>query len=328
MLVVRRAYSRAAAKAKGRRFQQQIAEVIKTEFPFLTGNDVRSTPMGCPGVDIILSPKAQTALPYEFELKCCESLSIWSVIEQSLKRLDVTSGMVPCIVAGKNRTKPVAVVPLGHWLNLVLATDQEQPRLNQFPNMTTLGELENLYLAHSSISPSTSTSLSLDETCKLQHTPQAKESTSRTMNLTTTPETKLLRCVQGALDEIDCDTPAVVRENLILFRNWGLSARCSARLNVWKIFPGLQNWLLDENKTTKGRKTKAKTPTAKCAETSIAKEVIITKQRTNTKHFNPEDRNAALVLGRHRSDGVFVVLSFRVFLDLVIENNFGEHRLS
>ena len=52
--------------------------LLKTRFPWLTGNDLQSTPMGVPGVDIILSPRAAEDLPYEFELKNCESLSIVS----------------------------------------------------------------------------------------------------------------------------------------------------------------------------------------------------------------------------------------------------------
>ena len=70
-------------------------------------------------------------LPYEFELKCHESLSIWAAIEQSFKRHDPGNAAkaVPCIVAGKNRTAPVAVLPLGDWLNLATRSRSRFPAM-------------------------------------------------------------------------------------------------------------------------------------------------------------------------------------------------------
>ena len=47
-----------AAKAKGRRFQQRVVALLKERFCWLTGNDLQSTAMGVPGVDIIMSPRA------------------------------------------------------------------------------------------------------------------------------------------------------------------------------------------------------------------------------------------------------------------------------
>lgn len=106
-----------SAKAKGRRFQQWCAERFKQRLPELTGNDVRSLSMGAAGDDLILSPAAQRLLPYGFEMKNVETLSLWATLRQVQKRRD--DDLTPCVVARKNRTHPVAIVPFGHLLALL-----------------------------------------------------------------------------------------------------------------------------------------------------------------------------------------------------------------
>ena len=49
----------ASCKAKGRRLQQTVAEDVLRAFPALEADDVRSTPMGCAGEDVQMSPRAQ-----------------------------------------------------------------------------------------------------------------------------------------------------------------------------------------------------------------------------------------------------------------------------
>ena len=58
-----------SCKAKGRRFQQQIAADILAAFPNLGEDDVRSTSMGASGEDIQLSTSARTLFPYSVEAK-------------------------------------------------------------------------------------------------------------------------------------------------------------------------------------------------------------------------------------------------------------------
>lgn len=70
----------------------------------------------------MLSPRALQMLPYKFEMKCAEQVSVWQAIAQVTARaVRNTSRLTPCIVLGKNRTKPVAVVPLSHWCELLRA---------------------------------------------------------------------------------------------------------------------------------------------------------------------------------------------------------------
>jgi hypothetical protein len=66
-----------------------------------------------------LSPEALQHLPYQFELKCSESVSVWSAIQQLSRRADPS--LTPCVVLGRNHARPIAVVPLGHWCNLLQA---------------------------------------------------------------------------------------------------------------------------------------------------------------------------------------------------------------
>lgn len=116
----KRGISSASRKNKGRTLQKECANAYKAAFPFLQGNDVLSRPMGSPGSDLILSTAALEVLPYDFEMKNVEAFSPWPTIDQSLRRCEmVDKALTPCLVARRNRVKPVCVVPLGHWMHLV-----------------------------------------------------------------------------------------------------------------------------------------------------------------------------------------------------------------
>eukprot|EP00037_Helgoeca_nana_P019066 m.184573 g.184573 ORF g.184573 m.184573 type:complete len:323 (-) comp24705_c1_seq1:372-1340(-) len=109
-----------AKKAKGRRFQQTTVAMMYKAFPTLEQYDIRSTPMGASGDDVMLSPTALKLLPYKFEMKNVESISVWRAIAQVIHRTKrSTMGLTPCVVLGKNHTKPIAVIPLSHWGNLL-----------------------------------------------------------------------------------------------------------------------------------------------------------------------------------------------------------------
>ena len=73
--------------------------------------------MGAAGDDLILSPAAQRLLPYGFEMKNVETLPLWATLRPVQKRRD--DDLTPCVVARKNRTHPVAIVPFGHLLVLL-----------------------------------------------------------------------------------------------------------------------------------------------------------------------------------------------------------------
>ena len=109
-----------ACKAKGRRFQQEVERALKHTFPHLKGNDIRSISMGCQGADLILSTAALKVLPYDFEMKNQENLQLWAAIRQCTRRVDAETDtdIYPMLVIRRNRTKPLAIMPLGHYCYL------------------------------------------------------------------------------------------------------------------------------------------------------------------------------------------------------------------
>jgi hypothetical protein len=106
-----------SAKGKGRRFQQKtmrlLCDLFKDEL--VLNEDIRSTPMGSPGDDLLMSPRAFELIPFNFECKNVENLSIWAALRQAWARLHPTRH--PIVAAAKNHTEPVAVVPLGWVVN-------------------------------------------------------------------------------------------------------------------------------------------------------------------------------------------------------------------
>jgi hypothetical protein len=103
-----------SAKSKGRRHQQRIVSDILAAFPHLAEDDVVSTPMGAPGVDVRLSAAAKQSLPLAIEAKNCETLNIWKCVDQCTT--NTRDGEVPCVVFTRNRANVYAVLP---WMDLL-----------------------------------------------------------------------------------------------------------------------------------------------------------------------------------------------------------------
>ena len=121
-----------SCKAKGRRLQQFCASALKAAFPFLQGNDVRSLSMGAAGDDLILSPAALAVLPYNFEMKNIENLTLWATLEQVLRRYylqDQGVATFPCVVVKRNRADAVGIIPFGHLLNRMLGRVEVDPMM-------------------------------------------------------------------------------------------------------------------------------------------------------------------------------------------------------
>lgn len=114
----KRAKKPASAKGKGRRFQQKIMRRLCDLFPDLLvlDEDIRSTSMGKSGADLLMSPAAYRLIPFEFECKCVEDLNIWAALRQAWVRTHPRRH--PIVVAGKNYTPPIAVIPLGWVINV------------------------------------------------------------------------------------------------------------------------------------------------------------------------------------------------------------------
>jgi len=105
-----------SAKAKGRRAQQEVRDKILAQFSAqLQPDDVRNTPMGTQGEDLLLSPAARECWPFYTEIKNVEALNIHKAIEQASK----SATRPPIVVFRKNATPLMAALSLDMLLTLL-----------------------------------------------------------------------------------------------------------------------------------------------------------------------------------------------------------------
>lgn len=111
-----------SAKAKGRKFQQQVRDKLLEMFDeILSTDDIRSVSMGASGSDLLLSPLAQAVLPYDFELKKQQTPNLWQAFAQSSRRCN----QVPIAIFSCNNLpldKCVVAMPEDHFFGLVSGT--------------------------------------------------------------------------------------------------------------------------------------------------------------------------------------------------------------
>ena len=99
-----------SCKAKGRKFQQYIAEQISNILDIPLGADelIRSRESGQKGVDVVLLGKAKEKFPWSVECKNVEKLNWWDAIKQArTNQLDGTDWL---LVVKKNHEGPVIVI--------------------------------------------------------------------------------------------------------------------------------------------------------------------------------------------------------------------------
>lgn len=105
-----------SAKSKGRRFQQEIRDLILENFKQLEPDDVRSTGMGQPGEDLLLSPAARKVFPFASECKNQETTSIWQWIKQAEEN---SNGHKPLVLFKRNRSKSYAVIEVNDLMDIL-----------------------------------------------------------------------------------------------------------------------------------------------------------------------------------------------------------------
>lgn len=105
-----------SAKAKGRKFQQQVRDLLLENAPELEPDDIRSTSMGCGGEDLQFSPAARRRYGISIECKNQESLSVYKAYEQA----EANSGdHEPVLFMKKNRKKPLVVIDAEYFISLL-----------------------------------------------------------------------------------------------------------------------------------------------------------------------------------------------------------------
>tara|TARA_Y100000401_G_C8317153_1_gene223182 strand:+ start:320 stop:685 length:366 start_codon:yes stop_codon:yes gene_type:complete len=111
-----------SSKAKGRRLQNYVRDWLRkifcdtTKVPRLKEDDIKSQTMGMTGEDIVLSPRAQEVIPYSFECKNQEKISIWKALEQSESN---ANGRCPVVIIKRNRSKTYAVLEFRQFAKLI-----------------------------------------------------------------------------------------------------------------------------------------------------------------------------------------------------------------
>ena len=105
------------SKAKGRKLQNLLRDLLRVAFPSLEEDDVKSQTMGMSGEDIVLSPAARKVIPYSFECKNVERLQFWSSVEQC--EANCKENISPAVVVKKNRKDPMVAIPLNVFINMI-----------------------------------------------------------------------------------------------------------------------------------------------------------------------------------------------------------------
>ncbi len=128
-----------SAKAKGRRFQQTIRDLLlEAAAAWLSEDDIRSTSMGASGEDLLLSPLARSIYPISPEMKNVERLNIWQALAQAEGH--ESEGMLPCT--------PVVFFTRNHADNFACLPAEELVRLYtrvyEMEKLLSLDEAEEL----------------------------------------------------------------------------------------------------------------------------------------------------------------------------------------
>ena len=98
-----------ASKAKGRRLQNYVRDMLRDVYTQLHPDDIQSQTMGMTGEDIVRTPAAKEVCAFSFECKNVERLQIWRAIEQcETNRPDCSA---PAIVFKKNGKEPYVAIP-------------------------------------------------------------------------------------------------------------------------------------------------------------------------------------------------------------------------
>lgn len=109
----------ASCKAKGRALQKHIRnaflEIGKSYG--LEDDDIKSTPMGCSGVDVQFSPAAKKLFgPIAVEAKNVERITIQNIFWDHAPKY---KGQIPLMVHKKNGKEPLAILRFADYMKMI-----------------------------------------------------------------------------------------------------------------------------------------------------------------------------------------------------------------
>ncbi len=94
------------AKALGREGQKRVRDILLKAFPTLEEDDIYSRPMGSPGEDLMLSPKARKLLPFDIEVKYGKQVNLIRACQQAEQESRGRKGNKPLAVGCYRLEKP------------------------------------------------------------------------------------------------------------------------------------------------------------------------------------------------------------------------------
>ena len=104
-----------SAKAKGRRLQQWVRDLIIEKLD-IHPDDVESRSMGAGGEDLIMARAAREKFPFSVEAKNQEKLNVWAAYEQACAN---AGDYTPLLVIKKNNHKPLVVLDAEAFVNIM-----------------------------------------------------------------------------------------------------------------------------------------------------------------------------------------------------------------
>ena len=105
-----------SAKNKGKRLQNEVRDLLLETFDTLEPDDVESTGMGQPGIDVKLSPAARKVFPYSIECKNQERGNIWAWWKQAVSNCKETTS--PLLIHSKNHAEVLVTMRLTDFLKV------------------------------------------------------------------------------------------------------------------------------------------------------------------------------------------------------------------
>lgn len=105
-----------SCKAKGRELCKIVQHGLFNRFPALHNDDIRVTSSGTNGEDLQLSPAARALAPISIECKNRAAFAIYKDYAQATTNAGRNN---PVLVIKQNRSKPLAVVDLEYFLDLL-----------------------------------------------------------------------------------------------------------------------------------------------------------------------------------------------------------------
>ena len=105
-----------SAKAKGRRFQQWVRDML-IEHRDIHPEDIESRSMGAGGEDIMMARDARQKFPFSIECKNVEKLSIWKALKQAEE--NTTKNSTPLLIFKRNNTPTYVCENIETWIKRI-----------------------------------------------------------------------------------------------------------------------------------------------------------------------------------------------------------------